>query len=209
MSMTARLISATVTSRHRTQGSSIRVAETLHIRRASDERWSRAHRVGVPWSAGATPVAGVAGNEPWFAVTAGDEQVVADHPVRTLLLVWPPAPRTGAPTPTYCTPPVAGNGSSTSASREAHAQVTCASMSSSAMDARCLACTCGVMDVPCTCGVSVPWRLVGELPLPNRMNLRGRRRPGLPAGCDCSFGDDDGSAPRTGFTCSILPFRRC
>lgn len=108
-----------------------------------------------------------AGREPWFPVEAGDEGVVTRHADRTLLLVWPtrnedwgadaalqhaasggqrlvyvgeaPGGRTGDP--------------------RLHAVL--------GLVGRCLACAYGVVDVPCTCGVTVAWRLIEEVPLPN------------------------------------------
>lgn len=108
-----------------------------------------------------------AGEEPWFPVAAGDERVVAEFPERTLLLVWPTRNEDwaadaallhaagGGPKLIFVGEPPGGQ----TGDLRLHAAL--------GLVDRCLACTYGVMDVPCTCAVTAQWTLVEELPLPN------------------------------------------
>ena len=108
-----------------------------------------------------------AGIDPWFPVTAADERVVAEHPDGTLLLVWPTRNETwgadaallhaasGGQRLVYVGEPPGGR----TGDAALHAVL--------GLVDRCLACAYGVLDVPCTCGVTEQWRLIEERPLPS------------------------------------------
>lgn len=108
-----------------------------------------------------------AGREPWFPVVVGDERVVSGHPDRTLLLVWPTRNEdwgadaallheaSGGRRLVYVGEPPGGR----TGDARLHAVL--------GLVERCLACAYGVLDVPCTCGVTAVWRLIDEVPLPS------------------------------------------
>lgn len=108
-----------------------------------------------------------AGREPWFPVVADDERIVAGHPDRTLLLVWPTRNEnwgadaallhaaSGGQRLVYVGEPAGGR----TGDARLHAVLGFVD--------RCLACAYGVVDVPCTCGVTTAWRLIEEVPLPS------------------------------------------
>ena len=107
------------------------------------------------------------GVEPWFPIAAGDERIAAEHPDRTLLLVWPTRNEdwgadaallhaaAGGQRLVYVGEPPGGP----TGDARLHAAL--------GLLGRCLACAYGVVDVPCTCDVTAPWQLLEELPLPS------------------------------------------
>lgn len=124
-----------------------------------------------------------AGVDPWYPIAAGDQRVAAEHPDRTLLIVWPTCNEdwgadaallhalAGGQRLAYVGEPPGGR----TGDARLHAAL--------GMVGRCLACAYGVLDVPCTCGVIAPWELLAELPLPSwedgadRLYLVGRAAP--------------------------------
>lgn len=127
-----------------------------------------------------------AGVHPWFPVAAADERVVAEHPDRTLVLIWPTPRQTwgadaallhaasGGRRLVYVGEPPGGR----TGDAGLHAVL--------GLVDRCLACAYGVLDVPCTCGVMAQWRLIEERPLPSwrgwddRLYLFGPIAPPVP-----------------------------
>ena len=107
-----------------------------------------------------------AGQPTWHPVRSGDEHVVADHPERTLLLVWPTRNedwaataadmhlRNGGQRLIYVGEPPGGR----TGDLRLHAVL--------GLVGRCLACAYDLDSVPCTCSVSERWRLVAEVELP-------------------------------------------
>lgn len=107
-----------------------------------------------------------AGQQPWFPVEAGDEQIVARHPERTLLLVWPTRNEDwaadaaqlhlaqGGQRLVYVGEPPGGR----TGDARLHALLD--------LIGPCLACSYGVSNVPCTCSVTARWRLLAQKPLP-------------------------------------------
>ena len=102
----------------------------------------------------------------WFPVRAGDERAVTAHSERTLLLVWPtwnetwPADAAAAFHAAGGTTLVfvgEGPGGSTG-DRVLHAQL--------GNDRTCVACSLGVADAACVCGVPVLWRAVQCIAMP-------------------------------------------
>ena len=108
-----------------------------------------------------------AGRHTWFRVEVGDERVVAMHPERTLLLVWPTWNESWAADAAKLHLDNSGRylvyvgerpGGRTGDLR-LHALLD--------LVGPCLACSYGVDNVPCTCDVTARWRLRTELPLPS------------------------------------------
>ena len=107
-----------------------------------------------------------AGRQPWFPVEAGDERIVARYPERTLLLVWPTRNEDwaadaaqlhleqGGQRLVYVGEPPGGR----TGDLRLHALLD--------LVGPCLACAYGVGNAPCTCGVTIRWRLLAQLPLP-------------------------------------------
>jgi hypothetical protein len=108
-----------------------------------------------------------AGRQPWHPVLAGDERSAARHASRTLLLVWPTRGSVWAADAVESFHDAGGTrlvyvgegpGGRTGDLRF-HALLGTAG--------RCLACTYGVTDAPCTCDVSPLWRRRQSLDLPH------------------------------------------
>lgn len=102
----------------------------------------------------------------WFPVGQGDERVVARHADRTLLLVWPTWDELWA---RDCVDRFHDAGGTTLVFvGEGPGGCT----GDSTLHARlgtygaCLACTLGVLDAPCVCGVDVQWQLVRRVTIP-------------------------------------------
>lgn len=102
----------------------------------------------------------------WFPVAAGDQHVIDSHADRTLLLVWPTWNETwagdaaaafhaaGGRTLVYVGEGPGGRTGDTTL----HARL--------GVHGPCLACTLGVTDQPCVCGIDVLWELLRTVPLP-------------------------------------------
>ena len=108
-----------------------------------------------------------AGVEPWFSVARADERVAAEHPDRTLLLVWPTRNEDWGADAALLHAAAGGQrlvyvgeapGGRTGDAR-LHAAL--------GLTTSCLHCSYGVLDSPCTCGVATPWRPIEEQPLPS------------------------------------------
>ena len=104
--------------------------------------------------------------DPGVPVAPGSERAAREHPDRTLLLVWPTRNEDwgadaalahaagGGQRLVYVGEPPGGR----TGDARLHAALGLAG--------RCLACSYGVIDVPCTCGVTTQWQLIEELLLP-------------------------------------------
>lgn len=103
---------------------------------------------------------------PWFPVRQGDEQIVADHADRTLLLVWPTR---GEIWPGDAVERFHDAGGTTLVFvGEGPGGRTGDSVLHARLGAygACLACTLGVLDAPCVCDVDVLWRLLRRIAIP-------------------------------------------
>jgi hypothetical protein len=108
-----------------------------------------------------------AGAKTWFPVERGDEHVVARHAERTLLMVWP--------TWNEAWPGVAAaefhaaGGQMIVYVGDGPGSVTGDSVLHTLLGeyGPCLACTFGVLDAPCLCGVDPSWQLVKRIALPH------------------------------------------
>lgn len=108
----------------------------------------------------------LAGQQPWFPVEAGDERIVARHPERTLLLIWPTrneewaadAARLhlehGGQRLVYVGEPPGGR----TGDIRLHARLN--------LIGPCLACAYSVTNIPCTCSVTTRWQLLTQVALP-------------------------------------------
>lgn len=106
------------------------------------------------------------GSEPWFPVLSGDEDAVADHPERTLLLVWPtynevwPADalerfyEAGGARVVFVGEPPGGR----TGDDRFHALL-------GNLD-RCLPCAYGLVTGSCICGIDPLWQLADETEIP-------------------------------------------
>lgn len=107
-----------------------------------------------------------AGSTPWHAVTRGDQRVVADHPDRSLLLIWPTKNETWATEALAnyhgaggdCVFYVGDGPGGRTGDATFHAIL--------GEFGRCLACSLGVPDSPCTCNSRQLWRRIAEVTLP-------------------------------------------
>jgi len=102
----------------------------------------------------------------WFPVRHGDEHVVARHPERTLLLVWPTwnepwagdaaaqFHHAGGQTLVYVGEGPGGRTGDTIL----HARL--------GLEASCLSCSLGVLDTPCVCEIAVLWQSIHHVALP-------------------------------------------
>lgn len=102
----------------------------------------------------------------WFPVQRADATIVAQHPQRTLLLVWPtwnetwPAEATAAfhDAGGTCLVYVGEGPGGLTGDAVLHAQL--------GIHGACLACSLGVADVACVCDVPVRWRATARVAIP-------------------------------------------
>lgn len=108
-----------------------------------------------------------AGTEPWFEVLHGDHSVVAEHPGRSLLVIWPTRDETwpldaidlyaSAGGATVC---YVGEGPGGRTGDDAfHARL--------GEITTCQHCVHGVADSPCICDVAPAWERTGTVELPH------------------------------------------
>lgn len=108
-----------------------------------------------------------AGSTPWYPIARADERVVADHPDRSLLLIWPTRSETWAADALVsyheaggaCVLYVGDGPGGRTGDPTFHAIL--------GELGGCLACTLGVTDTPCTCNARQLWRRIAEVPLPS------------------------------------------
>ena len=102
----------------------------------------------------------------WFPVREGDERAVARHPERTLLLVWPTWNETW-PADAVAAFHAAG-GATLVFVGEGPGGLTGDGVLHARLGAPgpCVACSLGVPDAPCVCGVAALWRAVRSVAIP-------------------------------------------
>ena len=101
----------------------------------------------------------------WFPVRVGGSQTVSDHADRTLLLVWPTWNETW-PADAVAEFHAAG-GTTLVFVGEGPGGLTGDSVLHAHLGAHeCVACSLGVVDVPCVCNVTVLWRAVRRVAIP-------------------------------------------
>lgn len=102
----------------------------------------------------------------WFPVQAGDEHELAAHAERTLLLVWPTW-NEAWPGEAVATFHQAG-GTTLVFVGEGPGGLTGDSVLHASLGTygACLACSLGVTDAPCVCGIPVLWRMVRRIAIP-------------------------------------------
>ena len=106
----------------------------------------------------------------WHSVQPGDEHMVDRHPDRTLLLVWPTWNEA------WPGEAVARHHRSGGEALVFVGEGPGGRTGDSVLHARlgdygtCLACSLGVLDAPCVCGVDALWQLVRRVPLPQWVN---------------------------------------
>lgn len=124
-----------------------------------------------------------AGSTPWHRILSGDQRVVADHPDRSLLLIWPTKNETWAADALIdyynaggaCVFYVGDGPGGRTGDPTFHAILGDAGP--------CLACDLGVVDCPCTCNARQLWRQTAEVTLPPwqaadvRLRVYGRFEP--------------------------------
>ena len=102
----------------------------------------------------------------WYPVRAGDQGMVAAHAERTLLLVWPTWNETW-PADAAAEFHSAG-GTTLVFVGEGPGGLTGDSVLHTRLgdDVGCLACSLGVPDTPCVCGIAVLWRVAKRIAIP-------------------------------------------
>ena len=107
-----------------------------------------------------------AGVQPWHHVHPGDERVVEECAERSLLSSGRRGTRRGRLTRSTGTTRPAATTSSSSVRVRAGARATAASTPDSARPTACIACTYGVADTACTCGIDAHWTRTSRTALP-------------------------------------------